>query len=129
LENVSPGKANKVIETDFGKIGIINCWDFAFPEFVKNLSKKGAKIIFCPSYLIDYERDKDILRKISLVRAFENMSYYVSCDAFTDETLSESYICHPLRMLKIIKKKEGIMFKDLNLKEIDSLRKYYDLLR
>ncbi len=129
LENVSPGKTNKVIRTDFGKIGIINCWDFAFPEFVKNLSKEGAKIIFCPSYLIDYERDEDLLRKIPLVRAFENISYYVSCDAFTDETLSESCICHPLKILKTIKKREGIMFEDLNLKEIDSLREYYDLLK
>ncbi|KKM23120.1 hypothetical protein LCGC14_1618460, partial [marine sediment metagenome] len=84
-------------------------------------------IIFCPSYLVDYEKDEELLRKIPLVRAFENMSYYISCDAYTDETLSESYICHPLRTLKIIKKKEGIMFEDLNLKEIDSLRKYYDL--
>ncbi|MFQ5963741.1 MAG: carbon-nitrogen hydrolase family protein [Candidatus Scalinduaceae bacterium] len=128
LKNVSPGKINKVVETDFGKIGIITCWDFAFPEFVKSLSKKGAKIIFCPSYLVDYERDKELLRNIPLVRAFENMSYFISCDAFTDKTLSESYICHPLRTLKAIKKREGIMFEDLNVKEIDSLRKYYDLL-
>lgn len=129
LKKISPGRINKVIETDFGKIGIIICWDFAFPEFVKSLSKKGAKIIFCPSYLVDYERDEDLLRKIPLVRAFENMSYFISCDAFADETLSVSYICHPLRILKTIKKKEGIIFEDLNLKEIDSLRKYYDLLK
>lgn len=127
LKNVVPGKVNKVIATDFGKIGLINCWDFAFPEFLKNLSKKGATIIFCPSYMVDYERDKEILRKIPLVRAFENMSYYVSCDAFTEETLSESYICHPLRTLKTIKKKEGIIFAELDMKEIDSLRQYYSL--
>ncbi len=128
LKNVSPGRVNRVIDTDFGRIGIINCWDFAYPEFVKNLSKKGAKIIFCPSYLVDYEKDEELLRKIPLVRAFENISYYISCDAFTDKTLSESCICHPLRILKTIKKREGVVFEDLNLKEIDSLRKYYELV-
>ncbi|ODS32980.1 MAG: N-carbamoyl-D-amino acid hydrolase [Candidatus Scalindua rubra] len=128
FKNVSPGRVNRVIDTDFGRIGIINCWDFAFPEFVKNLSKKGANIIFCPSYLVDYEKDEELLKKIPLVRAFENMSYYISCDAFSDKTLSESCICHPLRTLKTIKKREGIVFEDLNLKEIDSLRKYYELV-
>ena len=36
LEKVSPGKENKVIKTDFAKIGIIICWDFA----IINLCKK-----------------------------------------------------------------------------------------
>jgi predicted amidohydrolase len=127
-EKVTAGKTNKVIDTEFGKIGIIDCWDFAFPSFVQQLSRKGAKIIFCPSYLVDSEEDAEPTKAIPLVRAFENLAFYVSCDAFTDETLSESYICHPLRVLQKIEKKEGIIFADLNLDEIDSLRKHYDHL-
>ncbi len=126
--NVIPGKTNDIIDTEFGKIGIINCWDFAFPSYIQRLSRSGAKIIFCPSYLVSYEKDGDVLRKIPLVRAFENLCYYISCDAFTDKTLSESYICHPLRILQKIEGKEGMIFADLNLEDIDHLRNYYDHL-
>lgn len=125
-ENVTAGKTNKVIDTEFGKIGIINCWDFAFPSFVQKLSTKGAKIIFCPSYLVNYKTESEVMRAIPLVRAFENLCYYISCDALTDETLSESFISHPLKILKKIEKKEGIIYADLNLDEIGSLKKFYN---
>jgi len=129
LRQTSSGKNNKVVETDFGKIGIIICWDFAFPEYVKKLSKSGAQIIFCPSYLLnDAKISKDVFRSYPLTRAFENLAYFVSCDAFTDEVLSESYICSPLKVLNKIKNREGIIFADLNLGEITKLRKRYSHL-
>ncbi|NCN87010.1 carbon-nitrogen hydrolase family protein [archaeon] len=129
LRQTSPGKENKVIETDFGKIGIIICWDFAFPEYIKKLSKNGAQIIFCPSYLLDDAKiSKDVFRSYPLTRAFENLAYFVSCDAFTDEVLSESYICSPLKILNKIKNREGIIFADLDLKKITQLRKTYNCL-
>ena len=127
-DNVIAGKTSRVIDTEFGKIGIINCWDSAFPSFIQELSRKGAKIIFCPVYEVDYTEDKEVMRSLPLVRAFDNLSFFVWCDAYTDETLSESYICHPLRILKKIKSKEGMISADLDLGEIDHLRKYYNHL-
>lgn len=130
LSKTSPGDCSQVIETDFGKIGIIICWDFAFPEYVKQLSKSGAQIIFCPSYLLnDAKISKSVLRSYPLVRAFENLSYFVSCDAFTDEVLKESYICSPLKILNKIKNKEGIIFENLDLKKINYLRNQYNCLK
>ena len=125
LREFSNGKESRVIKTDIGKIGIILCWDFAFPEFVKKISKKGAEIIFCPSYLHeDAGINKEVYRSLFLTRAFENRVYFVVCDAFTDEVLRESYICSPLKIINKIKNKEGIIFADLNLKKIAKLRKF-----
>lgn len=130
LEQTLPGKENEVIETDFGKIGIIICWDFAFPEYIKKLSNDGAQIIFCPSYLLnDAKISKDVFRSYPLTRAFENLAYFISCDAFTDEVLSESYICSPLKVLNKIKHREGIIFEDLDLRKITKLRKAYNCLK
>lgn len=128
-EEVIAGKTNRVIYTEFGNIGIINCWDLAFPSFIQQLSRHGARIIFCPTCLIDYKKYKNVLQKIPQVRAFENLSYFIMCDVCAADTLSESYICHPLKVLKSIKKKEGIICADLVLDEIDYLRNYYDHLR
>ena len=127
-ESVIAGKTNKVIDTEFGKIGIVNCWDTSFPSFMQELAKEGARIIFCPVYEVDYEEDQEVFRRLPLVRAFENLAFIVWCDAFTDETLSESYICHPLKFLKEIKNKEGMILAELNLDEVEPLRKYYDHL-
>lgn len=128
LENVYAGKENKVIETDFAKIGIIICWDFAFQEDIKKLSENGAQIIFCPVYLLNSAKiSKEVFRSYPLTRAFENLSYFITCDAFTDEVLGESYICSPMRVLNKIKGREGIIFADLNLKELSRLRRFYKL--
>jgi len=125
LKKTSPGNTNKVINTDFGKIGIIICWDFAFPEGIKKLSKKGAQMIFCPSYLInDAGITKEVFRSYPLTRAFENVVYFLSCDAFTSEVLGESYICSPLKTLKKIRGREGIIFADLDLKELNDLKEW-----
>ena len=125
LKKTSPGKGNNVIKTDFGKIGMIICWDFAFPETVKQLSEKGAQIVFCPSYLLnDAEITKEVFRSYPLTRAFENGVYFVSCDAFTSEVLGESYICSPLKVLNKIRNREGIIFSDLDLDELEKLKSY-----
>ena len=129
LKETSAGKTNKVLETDFGKIGIIICWDFAFSKEIKKLAQEGAKIIFCPSYLLnDAKISKEVFRSYPLTRAFESLCYFVSCDAFTNEVLSESYICSPLKILNTIQNKEGIIFADLDLNKITKLRKTYDCL-
>lgn len=126
--NVLSGKSTKVIKTDFGKIGLITCWDFAFPSFIQQLAKDGAKIIFCPTFLTDYKKDIKVLRRLPLVRAYDTLSYFIMCDAFREISLSESYICHPLKILAKIKNKEGLLVADLDLEKIDTLRNYYNQL-
>ena len=125
-KNVKSGEVNKVINTEFGKIGIITCWDFAFPEDIRKLSKSGARIIFCPSYLVNYKPAKDVLESLPLIRAFENCCYYVTCDTFTKETAGMSFICSPYKILGKIKGREGIISRKIDLKRIDKLRKFYD---
>jgi len=124
---ISPGNRNKVINTEFGKIGVINCWDFAFPEFIKKLSKSGALIIFCPSYIVDYKNYLDMLKSMPLTRAFENMAYFVLANASNKETARISYICSPSKVLSKLENKEGIIYADVDLRAIKKLRNYFRL--
>ncbi len=67
---VTPGDSLPVFETDFGKIGIMICWDVTFPEVARTLTAKGAEIIFLPiwgGYLT-----------LAKARALENQVYLVS---------------------------------------------------
>lgn len=126
-KNIATGKTNKIIKTKFGKIGIIICWDIAYPEYVKDLAKKGAWIIFCPSHIKNYGRELESYLQIPYVRAFETSSYFVSCDSANKECAQYSIICGPSKIYSKIKGREGIIFAELNRKKIFKLRKYYRL--
>jgi len=45
----TPGDDFCVFETDFGKIGMMICWDQGFSEVARGLNKNGAEIIFVPT--------------------------------------------------------------------------------
>ena len=122
------GKRNNVVKTKFGKIGIIICWDIAYPEYVKQLGKKGAWIIFCPSHVINYKRELGSYEQIPYVRAFENISYFVYVDAYAKNTVKYSYICGPSRIYSKIRNKEGMIIADLDKRKIIGLRRHYGLV-
>jgi len=67
---VTPGNSFPVFETDFGKIGLMICWDVTFPESARVLAQKGAEIIFLPIWGGDVTLTK--------ARAIENQVYIVS---------------------------------------------------
>ena len=46
---VSPGDTFEIFELDFGKIGMLICYDQMFPENARILSLMGAEIIFIPT--------------------------------------------------------------------------------
>lgn len=47
---LKPGTEAPVIQTAYGKIGIVICWDMLFPEIFQRLKSQGVQIVFCPSY-------------------------------------------------------------------------------
>ena len=67
---VTPGTDFPVFDTDFGKIGMMICWDVSFPEPARMLSLKGAEIIFMPIWGGNLT--------LSKARAIENQVYLVS---------------------------------------------------
>ncbi|HBM17034.1 MAG TPA: carbon-nitrogen hydrolase [Lentisphaeria bacterium] len=48
-EYFSPGNDIKVADTEFGKVGIIICYDIRFPEMSRVLVNNGAEIILVPA--------------------------------------------------------------------------------
>jgi predicted amidohydrolase len=45
---LTPGSEFPVFETDFGKVGMMICWDSQFPEAARRLAAAGAEIILLP---------------------------------------------------------------------------------
>jgi predicted amidohydrolase len=71
-----PGNTFPVFTTDFGTIGILICWDAAFPEVSRMLALNGAEILFCPIW--GDVRGPESWKLTARSRAFDNGVYFVT---------------------------------------------------
>jgi predicted amidohydrolase len=67
---VTPGDSFPVFDTDFGRVGMMICWDVTFPEPARELARQGAEVILLPIWGGDITLAK--------ARAIENQIYLVS---------------------------------------------------
>ena len=69
-----------VVDTELGRLACMSCTDVVFPEMARAYGLKGAEVILHPTaepYAPDHEA-WDALRQ---ARAYENMCYFLSCNA------------------------------------------------
>jgi predicted amidohydrolase len=66
---ITPGNDYPVFDTDFGRIGIMICWDSEYPEPARALALQGAEIILLPIW----DGDKTLVK----ARAIENHLFLV----------------------------------------------------
>jgi predicted amidohydrolase len=67
---ISPGDEYPVFTTDFGKVGLLICWDLQFPEPARALANRGAELILLPIW-----GGSEVLAR---ARAIENSIYLAS---------------------------------------------------
>ena len=63
-----PGDALPVFDSDFGKFGVMICADRRWPETVRTLARKKARVIFNPTYGMSCDLNLAMMR----TRAFES---------------------------------------------------------
>jgi predicted amidohydrolase len=63
-----PGQSLPVYESDFGPFGVMICADRRWPETVRTLALKGARIIFNPTY--GFHNDKNL--RMMQTRSYES---------------------------------------------------------
>jgi predicted amidohydrolase len=67
---LTPGNDYPVFQTDFGKVGMMICWDVQYADPARNLALRGAELIFLPIW-----GGNETLGK---ARAIENQVFLVS---------------------------------------------------
>jgi predicted amidohydrolase len=67
---LTPGKEYPVFDTDFGRVGMMICWDVHFPEVARELAARGAEVILMPIWGGN--------ETLAQARAIENQLYLVA---------------------------------------------------
>lgn len=89
--SLTPGPGVSVFPTAYGLVGLIVCWDIAFPAMFSEMNRLGVEMVISPTYWsftpkaerIESVGDDEILLIDSLctARAFENDIVLVYCNA------------------------------------------------
>jgi predicted amidohydrolase len=78
---LTPGNEISVFNTKYGKVGLIICWDLAFPEIFRKMAMRGVNIVVCPSFwsypekslvFPDINSEMEVVDSLCAARAFEN---------------------------------------------------------
>ncbi|HJN14102.1 MAG TPA: carbon-nitrogen hydrolase family protein [Armatimonadota bacterium] len=110
---ISPGGDYPVFTTDFGTIGIQICYDWFFPEVAGILARKGAEVIFAPTWGSTFpDRDGMVMGESTFrVRARDNGVYLVPC-VYDGNSL----VIDPLgRILASNEGKTGVFWAEVDL--------------
>ncbi|NNU83562.1 carbon-nitrogen hydrolase family protein [Geobacillus sp. BMUD] len=74
----SSGAKPVLVDTDLGRIGLMICWDLAFPELARYLGVHGAEILLAPCA---WESPFHVpFQKFAMARAIDNTVYVAVCN-------------------------------------------------
>lgn len=127
------GNEYPVFDLDFGKLGIMICYDGGFPEVSRILALQGAELIVCPSAFPIWDKDMwDIYFKS---RSLENVCFVVGINRVGVEDKLEMFgnnkVYNPRGKILMEGKldEEDMQFLDIDLDEIKSYRKVVPYLK
>lgn len=139
----------KSIQTKFGKIGTLICWDQWYPEGARLTALQGAEVLFYPTAIGWHpaEREKygkaqqDSWTTIQRSHAIANGVYVASANRIGfEKTVAErdgiifwgsSFICDPqgVMLAQASTDKEEILLAEVDLGQIETIRRNWPFLR
>lgn len=123
---LQPGRKKNLFELDGVTCGGIICYELRFPEWIRAHTLSGAKIMFIPAQWP--EQRIDHWQLLLQARAIENQCFVVAvnpvCTSPSNEFNGHSMVIAPWGELLVSNEtQEGIYYADLDLQEVDSVRK------
>lgn len=129
-----PGCELPVFETAFGKVGVMICWDTAFPEVARAFALKGADLlVVSTNWEKPFSDDWDLITK---ARAFDNTLHLVAANRIGDDKnlgfFGHSKIIDPVgkEIASLDEEVEGVIHASLDLAVTREKRvKYYTFFK
>ena len=119
--------------TPWGMFGLIICYDIRFPEYVRLLALKGAKVVITPA-AFNMSTGPCHWELTFRARALDNQVFMVGCAAARDLEASyhswgHSIVIDPWgSVLEQLDENEGILTIEIDISKVDKIRKELPLL-
>jgi predicted amidohydrolase len=114
----TPGNDIVTVDTRFGRMGMIICYDGDFPELSRILALRGAKAILRPSALL---RSCEIWELTNKARAYDNHVHVIAVNAVGSDGADCLYFGHSMvispnaQKLALARGCEEIIYADIDL--------------
>lgn len=133
-DTLTAGDSDTVFDTEFGKIGVMLCFDIRFPELSRMMVNDGAKVIFVPA-AFNMTTGPAHWELSFRTRALDNQIYMVGCAPARD--VSAGYISwgHSIvtdpwgRVIDMLDEKKGILLAELDMDYEEQVREEFPLLK
>lgn len=127
------GGDSLVFETDFGRVGVMICYDMGFPEVARSLALEGADLIVCPSAWC--AEDMDVWDINAPARALENTVFLAAVNRYGIEDAlvmpGHTMVCNPRGhvVARLEEEAEGVLHVEIDLNDIVKHRQKSPYLR
>ncbi len=133
-DTLTAGDSDTVFDTEFGKIGVMLCFDIRFPELSRMMVNDGVKVIFVPA-AFNMTTGPAHWELSFRTRALDNQIYMVGCAPARD--VSAGYISwgHSIvtdpwgRVTGMLDENEGILLAELDMDYEEQVREELPLLK
>lgn len=131
-DSLYPGNQITIFDTEFGKIGLMICFDIRFPELSRLLQLEGAKMIIVPA-AFNMTSGPKWWELMFRTRAVDNQLFMAGCSPARDETASyiawgHSMVTDPWgTILGQLDIKEDILNIEVDFSEIEKVRQQVPL--
>ncbi|MEW9671119.1 carbon-nitrogen hydrolase family protein [Ammoniphilus sp. 3BR4] len=123
-KTVAPGEnPYEVVETEFGKIGLMVCYEVRFPEIARQFALQGADILFMPSGWVAGPMKEDHWETLIRARAIENTMFICAADLVGSIFSGQSLIVDPMGVVvSRAGEEESLIIADLDLSRVQRVR-------
>ena len=127
--HVLPGNRFELVETDFGKVGLLICSELWVPELSRVYMLMGADILVAPgggTHGPTKSRSGETWRCVARARAAENVCYVVmNQNIFKPDQRGRTCIASPERMLGEVNEGDGLCCGEFDIGRLDHIRSHY----
>lgn len=122
-ETFRPGNELKIFDTAIGPVGILICFDAAFPEAARVLALKGAKtIVVIAAIPVHFDIEYMMIRLRAM--AHYNQVYVLYANRCGEGFSGHSAVIDPRGMIiGTLGKEEGLLEAQIDLNEVEKWRK------
>lgn len=133
-DTLTAGDHDTVFDTEFGRMGVMLCFDIRFPELARMMVNDGAKAIFVPA-AFNMTTGPAHWKLSFRTRALDNQIYMIGCAPMRDESAGyiswgHSIVTDPWgRVIDMLDEKEGVLLTELDLDYEEQVREELPLLK